>query len=148
MKTLASLLSWTISQLQAWPNSREVRTLETEAFAEDQFHFKVRTYLPEPFQLQIRFYYNRGHLDYSYQLFNGDPILRWDNKEDVGPLSTAPHHFHNDKDEIVESPLNGDPSHDWPIVKEAIDQFLDERSKSEQPHNRFSSELPSEDNHL
>lgn len=95
MKTLASLLSWTISQLQAWPNSREVRTLETEAFAEDQFHFKVRTYLPEPFQLQIRFYYNRGHLDYSYQLFNGDPILRWDNKEDVGPLSTAPHHFHN-----------------------------------------------------
>lgn len=75
--------------------------LRTEAFAEDQFHFKVRASLTEPFHLQVRFYYNHGHLDYAYQLFNGGPILRWDNKEDAGNVPTAPHHFHSDKSEYV-----------------------------------------------
>jgi hypothetical protein len=139
LNTLASLHSWVISQLQAWPEARDVQTLETEAFAEDQFHFKVRARLTDRFQLQVRFYYNRSHLDYSYQLFNGGRILRWDNKEDAGPLLNAPHHFHNDKSEIVGSPLNGDPAHDWPIVKEAIDRFLSERRKPEKPRTRFSS---------
>lgn len=136
MNTLASLLSWVISQLQAWPEARDVQTLETETFAEDQFHFKVRASLTEPFHLQVRFYYNHGHLDYAYQLFNGGPILRWDNKEDAGNVPTAPHHFHNDKNEIVESPLNGDPLHDWPIVREAIDQFLKEHAKTITPPSR------------
>jgi hypothetical protein len=126
LNTLASLLSWVISQLQAWPEARNVQTLETQAFAKDQFHFKVRARLTNRFQLQIRFYYNRGHLDYAYQVFNGGPALRWDNKEDAGRLPNAPHHFHNDKYEIVESPLNGDPTHDWPIVKATIEQFLKE----------------------
>ena len=99
--------------------------METEAFAEDQFHFKVRAQLTEAFFLQIRFYYNSGHLDYAYQLFTDGPILRWDNKEDAGTVLTAPHHFHEEQDQIVESPLNGDPAHDWPIVREAVSRFLD-----------------------
>lgn len=125
MNTLASLLSWTISQLQGWPAVGNIQTLESEAFAEDRFHFKVRAALPEPFKLQIRFYYNRGHLDYAYQLFTDTPVLRWDNKEDAGQLATAPHHFHDENYDILESPLTGDPSHDWPIVKAAIDQYLE-----------------------
>ena len=128
MNTLASLLSWVISQLQAWPEARNVQTLETKTFAEDQFHFKVRARLANRFQLQIRFYYNRGHLDYAYQLFDGGSVLRWDNKEDAGSLPNAPHHFHNDQYEIVPSPLNGDPNHDWPIVKATIEQFLKEHT--------------------
>jgi hypothetical protein len=99
----------------------------------------VRARLTDRFQLQVRFYYNRGHLDYAYQLFNGGPILRWDNKEDAGPISTAPHHFHNDKNEIVASLLNGDPTHDWPIVREAVEQFLSERRKPKKTSNRFSA---------
>lgn len=99
----------------------------------------MRPRLTDRFQLQVRFYYNRGHLDYSYQLFNGGQILRWDNKEDAGPLLNAPHHFHNDKSELVGSSLNGDPAHDLPIVKEAIDRFLSERRKPEKPRGRFSS---------
>jgi hypothetical protein len=139
LNTLASLHSWVISQLQAWPEARDVQTLETKAFAEDQFHFKVRASLTEPFHLQVRFYYNHGHLDYAYQLFNDGPILRWDNKEDAGNVPSAPHHFHNDKSQIVESPLNGTPEHDWPIVKGAIDQFLKEHSRAGAPPSHNSN---------
>lgn len=127
MRTLPSLLSWTVSHLQAWGSVRDVRVLETEAFSEDRFHLKVRALLVEPFQLQIRFYFNRDHLDYAYQLFDDGPVLRWDNKEDAGSQPTAPHHFHNDQSRILESPLNGDPSHDLPLVQAAVAQYLDAR---------------------
>ncbi len=56
--------------------------------------------------------------------------MRWDNKEDAGQVTTAPHHFHNDESHIVESPLNGDPAHDWPLVRTAVDQFLEKYTKS------------------
>jgi hypothetical protein len=124
LNTLASLLGWVVSQLQAWTYVTKVQTLETESFDEHQFHFKVRAQLTPPFILQIRFYYNQGYLDYAYQLFNDGPLLRWDNKEDATDLPTAPHHFHNEQSEIVESPLNGDPVRDGPIVREAVEHFL------------------------
>ena len=76
---------------------------------------------------QIRFYYNSGHLNYAYQLFTDGPILRWNNKEDAGTVLTAPHHFHDEQDQIVESTLNGDPAHDWAIVREAVSRFLNTR---------------------
>jgi Family of unknown function (DUF6516) len=128
LNTLASLLSWTISQLEGWPAASNIRTLESETFGEDRFHFKVRADLQEPHKLQIRFYYNRGHLDYAYQLFADTPVLRWDNKEDAGQLATAPHHFHDESYAIGESALTGDPAHDWPIVRAAIEQFLSKPS--------------------
>jgi len=130
LNTLASLLSWTVSQLEAWPSASDVRVVETEAFADDQFHLKVRAQPTEPFQFQVRFYYNRGHLDYAYQLFADAPILRWDNKEDAGALATAPHHFHNEQGGIGESPLNGDPFHDWLIVRATIEHFINEQAKA------------------
>lgn len=60
------MLSWTTTQLQAWPTAKDVRVVETDAFSEDQFVIKVRVQLAAPWQLQIRFYYNQGHLDYAY----------------------------------------------------------------------------------
>ncbi len=62
-----------------------------------------------------------------------DCRLKWH----VEPLPTSPHHFHNDKDEIVESPLNGDPAHDWPLVSRALEQFMEERTKLDARPNRF-----------
>lgn len=117
-----------------WPSASDVRVVETEAFAEEQFHLKVRAKLAEPFQFQVRFYYNQGHLDYAYQLFADAPVLRWDNKEDAGDVPTAPHHFHNSEGAIVESPLNGDPVHDWPLVQAEVERYLEEKRK---PKSRF-----------
>ncbi len=132
MSTLAELLSWVVSQLQSWERVVAIQTLEAEAFSADQFHFKVRAHLNTPFQFQVRFYYNRGHLDYAYQLFADAPILRWDNKEDAGPLPSAPHHFHTALGAITESPLNGDPTHDWPMVKDAIEHFLSASAQTDE----------------
>ena len=129
MNTLASLLSWMISQLQGWPAASNIQTLESEAFADDQFQFKVRADLQTSFKLQVRFYYNRGHVDYAYQLFRDTPVLRWDNKEDAGQLATAPHHFHDENDDISESPLIGEPAHDWPMVKAAIESHFGDREE-------------------
>ncbi|MEK6574969.1 MAG: DUF6516 family protein [Chloroflexota bacterium] len=130
MNTLPSLSSWITTQLQAWSLASNVRITETDAFSEDQFSIKLRAQLTEPYQLQVRFYFNRGHLDYAYQLFTDVPLLRWDNKEDAGDVRTAPHHFHDEEGKIVESPLNGDLIHDWPIVQARLDRFLSERSQS------------------
>ncbi len=137
MNSPDSLLGWAVSELQVWPNASEVKIVESRVYSENRFHFKVRAKLAESYQFQIRFYYNRGHLDYSYQLFTDAPILRWDNKEDAEPLPTSPHHFHNDKDEIVESPLNGDPAHDWPLVRRVLEQFMEERTKPDAIAIRF-----------
>jgi len=137
MNSPDSLLGWVVSELQAWPNAGEVKIVESKVYSENRYHVKVRTTLTEPYQFQIRFYHNRGHLDYSYQLFTDAPILSWDNKEDVEPLPTSPHHFHNDKSEIEESPLSGDPAHDWPRVRKALEQFIEERTKPDAGPNRF-----------
>ncbi|HKZ71322.1 MAG TPA: DUF6516 family protein [Anaerolineales bacterium] len=134
MNTLPSLSSWITTQLQAWSLASNVRITETDAFSEDQFSIKLRAQLTEPYQLQVRFYFNRGHLDYAYQLFTDVPLLRWDNKEDAGDVATAPHHFHNEEGNIRESPLNGDPAHDWPLVRVALEQFLSDWTQSGHSH--------------
>lgn len=133
MNSPDSLLGWVVGELQGWPNAGEVKIVESKVYSENRFHFKVRAKLAEPYQFQVRFYYNRGHLDYSYQLFTDAPILRWDNKEDVDPLPTSPHHFHNKESQIAGSPLNGDPAHDWPLVRTAVDQFLETHTESSEP---------------
>lgn len=129
MDTLDTFMGWAISQLHSWPRTRQVEIFESRVISEGKFHFKVRAELDPPFRIQIRFYYNLKHLDYSYQLFTGESVLRWDNKEDCGPLPTAPHHHHTDKDKIVASPLIGEPIHDWPIIKSAVEAFIDEQNK-------------------
>lgn len=67
--------------LQTHPLCERVDVVETMTFAPDQFFFKVRAVLSEAHTLQVRIYYNRGHLDYAYQLFTDVPLLRWDNAE-------------------------------------------------------------------
>lgn len=110
--------------LQAHPLCHHVRVIETRAFSPDQFFFKIRADLPETYGLQVRIYFNHGHIDYAYQLFTNEPILRWDNKEEFDYLESYPHHYHDAEGNVEASPLRGDPVEDIGFVLHAVAVFL------------------------
>lgn len=124
MNSLPSLLAGLTAILQAHPLCQRIALVETQQFSSDQFFIKVRAELPRANKFQVRIYYNRGHIDYAYQLFSEIPLLRWDNKEEFKFLETYPHHHHNAKGDICASPLSGDPMKDLSIVLEAVSSFL------------------------
>jgi len=80
--------------------------------------------LTHEYKLQVRIYYNQGHIDYAYQLFTNVPLLRWDNKEEFSYLDTYPHHHHNEHGHIKPSPLTGNPLEDIEIVFQEVELFL------------------------
>ena len=104
MTSLAALLGALMAILESHRLCEQVTVVETKAFSPDQFFFKVRAQLPTAYTFQVRIYYNRGHIDYAYQLFTDVPILRWDNKEEFRHLRTYPHHHHDDQGNIKPSP--------------------------------------------
>ncbi len=110
--------------LQAHPLCKRVTVIETREFSSDQFLCKLRADLPKDYRLQVRIYYNRGHIDYAYQLFTSVPVLRWDNKEEFRQLATYPHHHHDERGDVVASPLTGDPGQDLAVVLRRVDEFL------------------------
>jgi hypothetical protein len=101
-----------------------VNVVEIKTFSPDQFFFKIRALLREEHRFQVRVYYNRGHMDYAYQLFTDVPLLRWDNKEEFRHLETYPHH-HDVEGRVHPSPLTGEPVQDIEIVLQAVAAFLD-----------------------
>ena len=125
MTTMPVLLGALTAILQSHPLCGRVVILETREFSPDQFHFKVRADLSQGYGLQVRIYSNLGHMDYAYQLFKEDrPILRWDNKEEFHSLETYPHHHHDDKGNILPSPLSGSPRQDIHVVLGAVEEYL------------------------
>ncbi|MEA3351425.1 MAG: DUF6516 family protein [Chloroflexota bacterium] len=117
MNTLADLLNFVVSTLQKFSYSKVVRVVESDDFSQQRFAFKVRAELVGGATLQVRLYYNQGHIDYAYQLVrNNQPVLRWDNKEHFPEISSYPHHFHTPMGKIETSPLTGDLAHDLPFV--------------------------------
>lgn len=110
--------------LQTTTFCERVEVVETMVFATDQFFFKVRAEIGEEHNLQVRIYYNQGHVDYAYQLFTNVPLLRWDNKEEFSHLETYPHHHHDSEGYVHPSSLTGEPLQDIDIVLEAVKVFL------------------------
>ena len=125
MISLTSLLGALVTIMQAHPICESVRVVETKEFSPEQFFLKVRAVLfEENAQLQVRVYYNRGHVDYAYQLFTDVPILRWDNKEEFHHLTTYPHHYHDAQGHVHSSPLIGEPLQDIEVVLQAVNAFM------------------------
>lgn len=121
MNTLPDLLSYVVTALQRSDLCSAVRVLETQSFATRKFTFKVRAELGTGDTLQMRIYYNSGHVDYSYQLLRGAGlVMRWDNKEHFPEIITYPHHFHGSTGQVSMSPLNGDVAHDLSIVLDML----------------------------
>lgn len=124
MTSLPSLLGSVTAILQAHLLCTNVAVVETKEFASDQFFFKIRVELTGEYKLQVRIYYNRGHIDYAYQLFTDVPLLRWDNKEEFRHLATYPHHHHDEQGDVKTSPLIGEPRTDIEIVLQALTTFI------------------------
>ena len=117
MNTFAELLNFVVCTLQTSPLCLGTRILETLQFSESQFAIKIRANLKSGDVLQVRLYCNGEHTDYAFQLFRDEtPMVRWDNKEHFPSISSYPHHFHNASGQVESSPLNGNPTHDLPIV--------------------------------
>jgi len=122
--SLSWLLGRVMAILQAHPLCKNVTVVETKEFSADQFSFKVRAELAEEYNLQVRIYYNQGHIDYAYQLFTDVPLLRWDNKEEFPHLVTYTHHHHDQQGNVKASPLKGEPEGDVGIVLEEVATFI------------------------
>ena len=127
MTSLPVMLGAVITILQSNPLCRKVINVETKEFSPLQFFFKIRVSINalEKTTLQIRLYYNHGHIDYAYQVFTDTPLLRWDNKEEFRDLASFPHHFHDKNGYVRQSPLMGDPYTDIQIVLQEISQLDD-----------------------
>ena len=130
MITLPSLLAGLVAILQVHPLCQKIISRETQEFSPDQFFLKIRAELSEGRKFQVRVYYNRGHIDYAYQLFRDLPLLRWDNKEEFRFLATYPHHHHDEQGNVHSSPLRGDPLKDIAYVLERVSAFLESQSKT------------------
>ena len=65
--------------------------------------------------------------EFSYQLIFSQELLdriRYDNYDDMWKVNSKLHHFHPRGDKTaIESPMNGDPNHDIPILfKELLER--------------------------
>lgn len=112
MTSLPALLGTLRAIIQVHPACKRMGEIETREFAADQFIFKIRAEFAHNTSFQARIYFNRGHIDYAYQLFSDVPLLRWDNKEEFRSIATYPHHYHDATGNITSSPLTGDPTAD------------------------------------
>ena len=125
MTTLPAVLGALMAILQSHSLCEQTAIVETREFSPNQFYFKVRAELPREYRLQVRVYSNRGYVDYAYQLFKEDaPSLRWDNKEEFRTLETYPHHHHDDRGNVLSSPLTGNPQEDLLLVLGEIEKYL------------------------
>ena len=124
MISLPSLLGALVTTLQTHSLCQKVKVVETKEFSADQFFLKLRADLQREYALQVRIYYNRGHIDYAYQLFTDEPLLRWDNKEEFTDVKTYPHHYHDEQGFVHPSPLKGEPTKDIEIVLDEVTAFL------------------------
>ena len=127
MSQIYQLLTEVISLLDNSGFYKQTQIVETPIFSFEQFAFKIRTTIFSFYTFQIRIYFNKGHCDYSYQQFDKDPLLRWDNKEHFPEIKTFPHHYHTMNNEVIESPLKGKPIEDLKIVLNEIEHFLDKK---------------------
>ena len=90
MSQMNILLAEIITLLDDSETCDNTQILETAFFSSQQFAFKIRTKVFSSFTLQMRIYFNKGHCDYSYQVFDKAPLCRWDNKEHFPTLSFFP----------------------------------------------------------
>jgi hypothetical protein len=124
MSQVYQLLTELISLLDTSGLCDRTQIMETSIFSFEQFAFKIRTTIFSSYSFQIRIYFNEGYCDYSYQVYEKDPLCRWDNKEHFPEIKTFPHHFHTLTDKVIESPLKGNPIDDLNIVLKEIEHLL------------------------
>jgi hypothetical protein len=113
-----------LALLRAHPLVRSLRVVEHDETPFGKLVLKVRCRLPGRYRFQVWLHYEPGLRIYAYQLFHGQPLLRWDNSPHYPSVVTAPHHFHDSSGIVIDSPLSGDPLADLPVVLSKVESFL------------------------
>lgn len=131
MSKLSTILAELVSMLEGSGVCDNTQITETSFFSTEQFAFKIRATIFSSLSFQIRIYYNKGHCDYSYQVFDVEPLCRWDNKEHFPELKTFPHHCHSIDGSVVESPLQGNPVTDLQYVLAELKRLFNPEAKPE-----------------
>lgn len=110
-----ALLDDLLARMRAAPGLNDIQVLENESVDDETFVFKVRAAIASSF-LQIRFLADKGLKRYSFQLYSGRPLLRWDNTPHYPDLLNFPHHFHDLDENISSSTLTGDLLNDYDLI--------------------------------
>ncbi|MHA1521060.1 MAG: hypothetical protein ACTSRK_12830 [Promethearchaeota archaeon] len=90
--------------------------------SEEQFTLKLIFLQGE--RLYIRY---NDYCEYSYQFFYSsqlDDFICYDNFDDRWPVSSRPHHLHTKNKDVIESMMNGEPTHDMPQLSQKLLHFL------------------------
>lgn len=122
--TSSHLLASLLAALESSSICSNTSIEEIQEFSSEQFLIKLRTSLKQILKLQIRIYKNYLHIDYSYQVYDHSPVMRWDNAEHFPDIPTYPHHFHSEEGEVIESPLTGDPEKDIYSVLSILESLV------------------------
>jgi len=113
--------------LRAHPLVHGVRVINYDETPQGKLELKMRCRLAQEYQLQVWIHAEPQLLDYAYQFFSARPILRWDNAPHYPRIDTAPHHFHDERDQVTPSPLSGDPLPDLQLILAHITDWFDTR---------------------
>ena len=103
---------------------KSVRIVNYDETPAGKIEAKLRCRLVRDYHMQVWFHHEPEFQDYACQLFTDHPILRWDNAPHYPNISTAPHHFHNENNNVSESPLKGKMQQDLKTVLLEIEKWL------------------------
>lgn len=111
---------------QASPVTYNPRIVNLKTYSRNAFRVKIRARVTPTLTFQVWLNSNPRRTRYAYQLFGrSGALLRWDNAPHYPHLKTNfPHHFHDDREQIIPSTLQGDPLQDLPIVLAKIKGYL------------------------
>lgn len=124
---MSALVDNLLDFLRGQPLIKSVRVINLDESPAGSLEAKIRCKLAEEYQLQIWLHHDSDSEDYAYQLFTDKPILRWDNAPHYPHIATAPHHFHDEKNKVSDSPLTGKPLKDIKRVMIEIEKWLTEK---------------------
>jgi hypothetical protein len=127
---VATRLPDLLAFLEAQRLVESLRVLEYDETPWGKIELKVRCRLSkrsgmgDRYELQVWLHHEPALQDYAYQLFADRPLLRWDNAPHYPHITSAPHHFHNESNQVFESPLSGNPLTDLPKVLDDIERWI------------------------
>ena len=110
--------------LRRHPLVRIIRVVTLDETPSGRLEVKLRCQLTGAYQLQIWLHREPAGLDYAFQLFTQQPVLRWDNAPHYPAIATAPHHFHDERGAVGVSPLSGEPLADLEILLHIVEMWL------------------------
>lgn len=126
MNTLVEDLLHTLRDCSLVKSTRIVNYDETPS---GKLEVKIRCHLLRDYRFQVWLHIEPAFQDYAYQLFTDRPLLRWDNAPHYPRISTSPHHFHDENNQVGESPLDGDPRQDLALVLAHMEQWFAQQER-------------------